>query len=150
RMASTTFDLPQPLGPTMAVTRGGSSRTVRSLKDLNPVSSICLIRIPPSPQPPLARHPGVGRASLLLHELGVPVRRVDAAQERQPFLVATRAERLDHEGRPLWPERLPDQLHAGLQGRSSALHPVTAVARAHHVLPRRRPALRARDDMVEV
>src|SRR5438876_638070 len=58
RIASTMFDLPQPFGPTMAVTPAGSSSTVRSMNDLNPVSSICLIRILPSSAPMRRRSPG--------------------------------------------------------------------------------------------
>ena len=34
--ASTTLDLPEPLGPTTAVTPGSNSRTVVSAKDLKP------------------------------------------------------------------------------------------------------------------
>src|SRR5579863_7156568 len=36
RMASETLDLPQPFGPTMAVTPGWKFREVLSAKDLNP------------------------------------------------------------------------------------------------------------------
>src|SRR6266576_4027063 len=36
RIASDTFDLPHPLGPTMAVTPGWKLREVLSAKDLNP------------------------------------------------------------------------------------------------------------------
>src|SRR5260221_13536019 len=36
RIASDTFDLPHPLGPTMAVTPGWKLRAVLSAKDLNP------------------------------------------------------------------------------------------------------------------
>src|SRR4051794_15353802 len=36
RIASDTFDLPHPLGPTMAVTPGRKLRDVLSAKDLNP------------------------------------------------------------------------------------------------------------------
>ncbi len=36
--ASEMFDLPEPLGPTMAVMPGSSVRTARSAKDLNPLS----------------------------------------------------------------------------------------------------------------
>jgi len=36
RIASETFDLPQPLGPTMAVTPSSKTRSVWSAKDLNP------------------------------------------------------------------------------------------------------------------
>src|SRR5947209_221335 len=36
RIASDTFDLPHPLGPTMAVTPGWKLRDVLSAKDLNP------------------------------------------------------------------------------------------------------------------
>jgi hypothetical protein len=38
RTASEMFDLPDPLGPTTTVTPGSSERTVRSAKDLNPLS----------------------------------------------------------------------------------------------------------------
>src|SRR5277367_3368640 len=38
RMASRTLLLPQPLGPTMAVTPGWNSRVVRSANDLNPTT----------------------------------------------------------------------------------------------------------------
>ncbi len=37
-MASTTFDLPLPLGPTTTVTPGSMSRAVESAKDLKPFS----------------------------------------------------------------------------------------------------------------
>ncbi len=37
-MASTTFDLPEPLGPTTTVTPGCISSTVDSAKDLKPLS----------------------------------------------------------------------------------------------------------------
>src|SRR6185295_17165169 len=47
RMASTTFDLPHPLGPTIEETPGEKVRTVRSTNDLNPWRSSCLIRIQP-------------------------------------------------------------------------------------------------------
>src|SRR5262249_36355846 len=148
RMASTTFDFPQPFGPTIAVTPAGSSSTVRALDDLKPISSVCLIPIP-SPIP----HAAAGRASAcdsFLEQFRVPVRRVHAAQERQPFLVAPRAERLQHEGCPLRPERMPDELHPGLERRAPALHAVAAVTGADDVLPHRGPALRARDDVVEI
>ena len=36
-MASTTFDLPDPFGPTTTVTPGSISRTVESAKDLKPL-----------------------------------------------------------------------------------------------------------------
>ena len=36
-MASTTFDLPEPLGPTTTVTPGSSSSVVVSAKDLKPL-----------------------------------------------------------------------------------------------------------------
>src|SRR5439155_15170678 len=39
RTASTTLDLPLPLGPTTAVTPGGNSKTVLSAKLLKPTSS---------------------------------------------------------------------------------------------------------------
>ena len=51
RRASTMFDLPQPLGPTTAVMPRGKVSVVRSLKDLNPTSSSCLIRIGPASSP---------------------------------------------------------------------------------------------------
>ena len=39
RMASTTFDLPQPLGPTTPVTPSSKVNTARSMNDLKPVMS---------------------------------------------------------------------------------------------------------------
>ena len=54
RSASTMFDLPQPLGPTTAVMPRGKVSVVRSLKDLNPISSSCLIRIGPASSPSAA------------------------------------------------------------------------------------------------
>src|SRR5262249_17999844 len=148
RMASTTFDFPQPFGPTIAVTPAGSSSTVRSLNDLKPISSICLIRIP-SPIP----HAPAGRASpcySFLEQFRVPVRRVHAAQEGQPFLVAARACTLPPPAPPLRSARMPEELHPGLERRATALQAVAAVTGADDVLPHRRPALRARDDGVEV
>src|SRR5579859_2889383 len=52
RIASTTFDLPQPLGPTTAVAPGLKLITVASRKDLKPTNSRLLRRILPSPPPP--------------------------------------------------------------------------------------------------
>jgi hypothetical protein len=48
RMASTMLDLPQPLGPTMAVIGSGKLIDVRSTNDLNPQMSMRLIFNPPS------------------------------------------------------------------------------------------------------
>ena len=42
RIASDTFDLPQPLGPTMAIMPGSNVSRVRSAKDLKPSMSNCL------------------------------------------------------------------------------------------------------------
>ena len=39
-IASTTFDLPLPFGPTTTATPGSKSRTVESAKDLNPFNVI--------------------------------------------------------------------------------------------------------------
>src|SRR5580698_6824366 len=47
RMASTTLDLPHPLGPTTAVTPGAKLMLVCSKKDLKPTSSRLLRRIYP-------------------------------------------------------------------------------------------------------
>jgi hypothetical protein len=46
RMASTMFDLPQPFGPTTAVTGCEKFITVRSQNDLKPMTSIRFMRIP--------------------------------------------------------------------------------------------------------
>src|SRR5208337_3643532 len=51
RIASTTFDLPHPLGPTTAVIPGAKLIVVGSRKDLKPISSTLLRRITPSPPP---------------------------------------------------------------------------------------------------
>jgi len=45
RMASTMFDLPQPLGPTTAVIGWSMPMTARSQNDLNPMISTRLMRI---------------------------------------------------------------------------------------------------------
>src|ERR1700722_5339906 len=56
RIASTTFDLPHPFGPTTAVAPGLKLITVASRKDLKPTNSRLLRRILlPSPPPP--HHP---------------------------------------------------------------------------------------------
>src|SRR5713226_803657 len=56
RIASTTFDLPQPFGPTTAVAPGLKLITVASRKDLKPTNSRLFRRILlPSPPPP--HHP---------------------------------------------------------------------------------------------
>src|SRR5271167_3916661 len=52
RIASTTLDLPQPLGPTTAVVPALKLITVASRKDLKPTNSRLLRRIQPSPPPP--------------------------------------------------------------------------------------------------
>ena len=49
-MASTTLDLPQPLGPTTPVTSSSKENSVRSAKDLKPLSVSLARRI--SSQPP--------------------------------------------------------------------------------------------------
>src|SRR5438132_12324980 len=132
------FDLPQPFGPTMAVTPSGSSRTVRSRNDLKPFSSIRLMRIQTSRPPPAAAvNPGTVSRALPLHQLRVPVRRAHRAQKRHPLLVATEAERLGHERCPLRPVGLPNEPHPGLTRRPTALQTVAAVAGAHDVLPHR-------------
>src|ERR1039457_2855224 len=51
RIASTTFDLPHPLGPTTAVIPGAKPIVVESRKDLKPSSSRLLRRMLPSPPP---------------------------------------------------------------------------------------------------
>src|SRR5208282_1584209 len=51
RIASTTFDLPHPLGPTTAVIPGAKPMVVESRKDLKPSSSRLLRRMLPSPPP---------------------------------------------------------------------------------------------------
>src|SRR5262245_61546295 len=152
RMASTTFDFPHPLGPTMAVTPGGSSSTVRAMNDLKPFSSICLIRIRALSRPRFGRHTRVGNAhqALLRHQLRVPVRRIHRAQEGQPLLVASHAERLRHERRPLRAPRRPNEPHAGFRRAATALQAIAAMTRADHVLPHRGAALRARHDVIEI
>src|SRR5882757_7870696 len=81
-----------------------------------------------------------------LFELGVPIRGVDRREERQPFTMAPEAPGLEHERSPVRPERLAQKLHARFFRRGSALVAVAAQTRADDVLPRRRTALRSRDD----
>src|SRR5262245_9604946 len=64
RMASTTFDLPQPFGPTTAVMPSRNSRVVRSTKDLKPKSSRDLRRKRGPSRPGRTRPQGsLGRTS---------------------------------------------------------------------------------------
>src|ERR1019366_62488 len=51
RIASTTFDLPNPLGPTTAVIPGAKPIVVESRKDLKPNNSRLLRRMLPPPPP---------------------------------------------------------------------------------------------------
>src|SRR5487761_1490937 len=51
RIASTTFDLPHPLGPTTAVIPDAKLIDVESKKDLKPTNSRLLRRILPTPPP---------------------------------------------------------------------------------------------------
>src|ERR1700682_6583586 len=51
RMASTTLDLPHPLGPTTAVIPGEKPIVVESRNDLKPSNSRLLRRMLPSPPP---------------------------------------------------------------------------------------------------
>ena len=64
RMASTTFDLPQPLGPTTPVMPESNSKTVLSTKDLKPVIWSRLIRTGPHASRTPRKPPkgGVGKA----------------------------------------------------------------------------------------
>src|SRR5258708_3181677 len=57
RIASTTFDLPHPLGPTTAVIPGEKPIVVESRNDLKPSNSRLLRRMLPSPPP---HHPPRG------------------------------------------------------------------------------------------
>src|SRR3984957_21226610 len=65
RIASTTFDLPHPLGPTTAVAPGLKLITVASRNDLKPTNSRLLRRIrmlspPPPHHPTRISHHSVG------------------------------------------------------------------------------------------
>src|SRR5215813_2141070 len=144
RIVSTMFDLPQPFGPTIPVIPSGSSRTVRSMNDLNPLSSSRLIRI-------TFLHPRHdGERTSIVEQLRVPVRGVDRVQEGNPLLMAPEIERLCDEGRPLRPERTPDEPHARLERRAAPFGPVAAQARTHDVLPHRFAAAGSRHHMVEI
>src|SRR5262245_24722694 len=144
RIASTMFDFPQPFGPTIPVMPSGSSRTVRSMNDLNPLSSSRLIRITflhPAPD---------GERSSIVEQLRVPVRRVDRVQEGNPLLVTPEIEGLGDERRPLRTERASDEPHTRFERRSAPLGPVAAQARTHDVLPHRFTTAGSRHHMVEI
>jgi len=64
--------------------------------------------------------------------------------------VAPQAPGLEHERRPVRPQRPAKQLQTRLFRRAATLLPIAAQTRADDVLPRRRPALRARNHVVEV
>src|SRR6266446_10027468 len=65
RMASTTFDLPHPLGPTTAVIPGEKPNVVESRNDLKPSNSRLLRRMLPSPPP---HHPPATHLSQQSHQ----------------------------------------------------------------------------------
>src|SRR3954454_8671430 len=83
RTASTTLDLPDPFGPTTAVTPGGNSNTVLSAKLLNPTNSrrfsmVCLpglaaggARARPRETRGRPRRPPAAQRSALLRPAGV-------------------------------------------------------------------------------
>src|ERR1700741_2531930 len=78
RMASTTLDLPQPLGPTTAVIPGANPTLVGSRNDLKPTKSRLLSRIPSSPPPPHIRRQKLSpkpRANETAHAVSYPLRR---------------------------------------------------------------------------
>src|SRR5262249_3316644 len=56
RMASTTFDLPQPLGPTTAVIPDAKLIVVGSKKDLKPINSRLFKRMRPTHPTPHHQH----------------------------------------------------------------------------------------------
>src|SRR5581483_4031640 len=64
---------------------------------------------------------GAARRSILVDELGVPVRRVDHAEERQPLAMRDAAARRAERRRPLGAHRLAHELHADLVRRLRAL-----------------------------
>ena len=85
--------------------------------------------------------------SNLFAQLDVPISEVD---EVLPTIVLVQREVNLHERSPLWPLGLADQTHASLLRRTVCLAGVALDARAHNVLPRRRTAPVARDDVVQV
>ena len=136
----------------------GSSRTVRSMNDLKPISSICLIRIP-SPTTRPAVGPAGPRGG---HGPRVARRLIPASSSVFQYAASTALRNGSHS---LYRRRLNvssmNGVHSGRNGwrmsfmpacvrRAAALQPVAAMAGADDVLPHRHAALRARDDVVEV
>jgi hypothetical protein len=83
-------------------------------------------------------------------QLHVPIRSVDATEERTPLSVARSGHVSGDEWGPGWPSRLPSQPHPRLFRRAPPLQAIALQASANDVLPGREPAARARDDMIQV
>ena len=79
--ASSRFDLPEPLGPTTAVTPGENSTVVRFPNDLNPAASACVSRTWPRDRSARRERPQGGRrpdALQVVAHLELLVRRVES------------------------------------------------------------------------
>ena len=83
----------------------------------------------------------------VLGEIRVPVGGIRNGKERKPFAISDAS--LNERG-PLGFEGRPQQLHLRLLGRFAALSAVAGKARAHDVVPTRRPAAGTRDHVIQV
>ena len=85
--ASTTLDLPEPLGPTMQVMPGSSCRVVEEAKDLNPLQGQALQVHGGAPSESLGRHgrrrPGAARATAARTDRRSPAARPRGRPARQ-------------------------------------------------------------------
>src|SRR5262249_26395315 len=193
-MASTTFDLPQPLGPTTAVIPDAKLIVVGSKKDLKPTNSRLFKRMRPTPPPHhhehlIPRHYKADQDSILvnrahrptrgfrrtlsdlrdgdfghpwlalilldktwlvLNQFSVPVGAIALGEKRHPLAISPKRKHFGPERSPLGPTWPGDERHRRFLGRLSALPAVAVVARANNVLPRRRPATRARNHVIEI
>ena len=90
---------------------------------------------------------GVGERSKSIAQLDIPVREVEKVP---PAIVQLAVESDVDERPPLRTHGLFNKLHPDLMREPVSLPRITSDARAHDVFPCRRPALIARDDVIEI
>jgi hypothetical protein len=84
---------------------------------------------------------------MLVAQLNVPVREIDKVS---PALMLLRRKRHMNKRPPLRPLRFADKRHVSFVRKPIPLAGVTGNARTNHILPNRRPAAIARENMIEI
>src|SRR5208282_385402 len=137
RIASTTLDLPQPLGPTTAVIPGAKLIVVESRKDLKPSNSRLLRRMLPSPPP---HHHHVSEKFILNYPQRVKRTR-NISWVAGPISTASCGGRLGIADFANSGTLILDQLGVpiGAVDLRQVRHPFAVAPQAEHLGPKRRP-----------